>query len=110
MLIPSREIKIWLFSFQFLVLFFAVSLPADAVQKRSAAAKAEFRRQHPCPATGQKKGKCPGFEIDHIVPLCAGGADRPQNMQWLSKAAHKEKGKKDMQQCRTKRKKTAQEP
>ena len=30
-------------------------------------------------------------EVDHIVPLCSGGADSPENMQLLTKRQHREK-------------------
>ena len=29
--------------------------------------------------------------MDHIVPLCSGGADSPENMQLLTKRQHREK-------------------
>jgi hypothetical protein len=45
-------------------------------------ARRDFRRVHPCPATGKTKGRCPGWVIDHIVPLRDGGLDDPANMQW----------------------------
>jgi hypothetical protein len=50
--------------------------------RRSAAARAEFKRQQPCPSTGKSRGPCPGYVIDHIKPLACGGADMPENMQW----------------------------
>ena len=50
--------------------------------QRSMAAKTEFRRANPCPATGHTKGRCQGYVIDHIVPLKRGGPDTPANMQW----------------------------
>lgn len=42
---------------------------AQAKQYRSYAAKAEFKRESPCPANGHRRGPCPGYQIDHIVPL-----------------------------------------
>ncbi len=66
---------------------------------RDPAEKAAFRRTHACPATGATKGKCPGYEVDHIVPLCAGGADSPSNMQWLSTGRHKVKTKSERKTC-----------
>ncbi|MDZ7892361.1 MAG: HNH endonuclease signature motif containing protein [Rhodoferax sp.] len=38
--------------------------------------------------------------MDHITPLCAGGADTVENLQWLTKESHKEKTRGDVRQCR----------
>jgi hypothetical protein len=51
---------------------------------RSADAKHDFRKSHPCPSTGKTSGKCPGYVVDHVTPLKRGGADAPSNMQWQS--------------------------
>jgi 5-methylcytosine-specific restriction endonuclease McrA len=59
--------------------------------KRSPAARAAFRRDNPCPATGETRGACPGYVIDHIKALKRGGADEPANMQWQTTAAAKAK-------------------
>lgn len=59
-----------------------ISPHAESRIKRSAIAKAEFKRLHPCPSTNQPKGPCPGYIIDHIQALKHGGLDRPENMQW----------------------------
>ena len=61
--------------------------------KRSAMARAQFMRMHPCPSTGRHRGPCPGYVIDHIVALKRGGADRPGNMQWQTVQEAKEKDK-----------------
>jgi hypothetical protein len=42
-----------------------------------------FRLIHPCPATGKTIGSCPGWAIDHVIPLACGGCDDVHNMQWL---------------------------
>lgn len=52
-----------------------------------------FKKQHPCPATGKTYGSCPGYVVDHVVPLKRGGADAPSNMQWQTEAAAKAKDK-----------------
>ena len=49
---------------------------------RCSAARAAFERDNPCPSTSQSRGACPGYVVDHIVPLKRGGADLPSNMQW----------------------------
>jgi 5-methylcytosine-specific restriction endonuclease McrA len=54
--------------------------------RRSPVARREFRQEHPCPATDRTTGACPGYVIDHIVPLKRGGADNAENMQWQSTA------------------------
>ncbi|HUI84648.1 MAG TPA: hypothetical protein VL240_10510 [Candidatus Binatia bacterium] len=59
--------------------------------KRSQAAKDEFKRENPCPANGNRSGKCPGYVIDHVQPLECGGADAPSNMQWQTVAEGKAK-------------------
>ncbi len=68
--------------------------------ERSRSVLHQFRKAHPCPATGKIVGACPGWEIDHIRPLCAGGADAVGNLQWLTTAAHREKTRADMAGCR----------
>lgn len=49
----------------------------------------EFMRLHPCPANGHKHGACPGYVRDHIIPLCKGGPDTVENMQWQTTAEGK---------------------
>lgn len=57
--------------------------------ERSMAVRNEFRRR-----TGYPNGR-PGYEVDHIKPLFAGGVDATSNMQWLSKSAHRIKTRRD---------------
>lgn len=59
---------------------------------RSSYQVAAFKKQTICPATGKIEKSCKGFVVDHIVPLCACGDDKPFNMQWQSLA---EAAKKD---------------
>ena len=56
---------------------------------RSESAKVEFLRRH------NMNHIPPGMQIDHIIPLFAGGSDSPDNMQFLSVAEHHKKTKKD---------------
>lgn len=75
-----------------IALFLAVATaPTLAKQQRSAAAKNAFKQQQPCPSTGKSRGACPGYVIDHVVPLKRGGPDRPSNMQWQTKEEAKAK-------------------
>jgi len=57
--------------------------------KRSETARLTFEHHHPCPSTGKTSGACPGYVIDHIVPLKRGGDDAPGNMQWQTRDAAK---------------------
>lgn len=82
----------------FVVCSLLLAASADAAQ-RSKAARAEFQRENPCPATGKPRGACPGYEVDHIQPLCAGGEDRAANLQWLLVERHREKTRRDMAAC-----------
>lgn len=66
---------------------------------RSHAARAAFEKAHPCPANGHKSGACPGYVVDHIVPLACGGADAPSNMQWQTVADGKAKDKWERKDC-----------
>lgn len=63
-----------------------------------------FRAEHPCPATGRTRGACPGWHVDHVIALCAGGLDSPRNMQWITKEDHRFKTLVDVRECRKPRK------
>lgn len=90
----DQNLADWAFVLIFVLLwvaFVAILSAGDALAEdaphcgyryRSGPARAEFQRLHPCPSTGQRRGRCPGYVVDHIVALACGGADRPENMQW----------------------------
>lgn len=80
-----------------LILLLAMSAQAAP---RSGAERAAFKREHPCPATGQRRGNCPGYVIDHVQPLCAGGADHRSNMQWQALAESLVKDRWERSICR----------
>lgn len=65
---------------------------ADSTIARSRAMIAAFKRAHPCPANGKRAGACPGWAIDHVIPLVCGGCDSISNMQWLPNAMKSSKG------------------
>jgi hypothetical protein len=67
---------------------------------RTPAARIEFMKANPCPANGKTRGVCPGYVVDYVKPLCAGGANTPHNMQWLTVADAKIKAADKRRQCR----------
>jgi hypothetical protein len=79
-------------------------LSASAAERRSRAAIGAFRADHPCPITGQVTGPCrSGAErmvVDHIVPLCLGGADAPSNMRWQEYRQSRDKDRAELALCR----------
>lgn len=78
-------------------------LPAEAKHPRSSAARNAFVKGEPCPATGRTKLPCPGYVIDHVVPLCAGGLDQHVNMQWQTVEDAKVKDRDERRMCSAKR-------
>jgi hypothetical protein len=82
-----------------LVLAFAASV-ALAKTHRDPAQRTAFVQQHPCPSSGKTKGRCPGYVVDHIKPLCAGGPDAPSNMQWQTIQQAKNKDRLELAQCK----------
>lgn len=83
-----------------LALSLLIPFTADAKLPRSASARADFKRTNPCPSTGDRRGPCPGYMIDHIIPLCADGPDHPANMQWQSSYDAKRKDREERRMCR----------
>lgn len=85
----------------FLIAFILLGTPiAEAKTPRSSSAKAAFKMEQPCPATGSPKGKCPGYVIDHVIAVACGGADAPANMQWQTTSEAKAKDKWERKGCR----------
>lgn len=74
-------------------------LAADAAP-RSAAERLAFVRENPCPATGLRRGACPNFIVDHIIPLACGGPDHRSNMQWQTVAEAKAKDRWELRGCK----------
>jgi 5-methylcytosine-specific restriction endonuclease McrA len=83
----------------FISLLVALAFQVSAHPKRDPKAVRIFRYEHPCPATGKHHGTCSGYEIDHVIPLKCGGADKPDNMQWLTAKDHKAKTKRQAKLC-----------
>lgn len=77
----------------------AGTLSAQAAE-RSRAVRAEFQRSNPCPATGATRGRCDGWQVDHVRSLCSGGVDHPTNLAWISVEDHKRKTVNDVAICK----------
>ncbi len=56
---------------------------------RSQAEVRAYHKEQPCPSTGKARGACPGYQVDHVIPRRAGGADHRGNMHWLSVEDHR---------------------
>jgi hypothetical protein len=58
-----------------------------------------FLTAHPCPLTGLIKGRCPGYVIDHVIPLACGGADAVENMHWMRLDEMRVKDRAALREC-----------
>jgi hypothetical protein len=72
---------------------------ASANAHRDLHQRAAFTKAHPCPSTGKSRGACPGYVVDHVKPLCAGGRDHPSNMQWQTREEAKVKDREERKMC-----------
>lgn len=51
-----------------------------------------FKQAHPCPAPDPARpNACPGWVMDHVIPLACGGCDAVSNLQWLPTPVWREK-------------------
>ena len=75
----------------------------SATTHRDLSQLAAFQKAHPCPANGKTRGKCPGYVVDHVRPICGGGKDHPANMQWQTREAAKIKDREEWAQCHPRR-------
>jgi hypothetical protein len=82
-----------------LMVFVSTCSISYAKQKRSQEAKDNFKYSYPCPSNGNNHGACPGYVIDHIIPLDCNGADAPSNMQWQNISDGKAKDKWERKGC-----------
>lgn len=94
-LIATKPMRTFLIVIGLALLSMMLQEDASAKIKRSHAARREFIKLNPCPSTGKTGGRCPGYVIDHIVPLKRGGPDTPSNMQWQTREDAKAKDKSE---------------
>src|SRR5215470_13414817 len=76
-----------------------LALACTAEARDSEVARA-FRLSTPCPATGKAGPFCPGYVVDHKWPLCAGGPDTVDNMQYQTFAEAEVKDKLEHALCK----------
>jgi len=73
---------------------------SPSTQLKGTPAEVEFKRTHPCPSADAQDEACSGYVVTHVVPLCAGGANEPANMQWMRLDEAIEKERAAQEQCR----------
>lgn len=88
-----------------LLALLALAACQDERPARSRAEVRAYQRETICPSTGKFGAPCPGYQVDHIIPLCWGGADDRTQFQYLTIAEHRLKTKADIALCRAKRRK-----
>lgn len=81
--------------FAFLFFLSAFFLQIDSKQQRSRTQRNYFLVDQGYCQTTTNCRVPEGYEVDHKIPLYAGGADSPSNMQLLTKEKHKEKTRND---------------
>lgn len=61
----------------------AVVRDANGNTARSTKVLNAFKKQWACPSTGKHSGPCPGWAINHTIPLACGGRDIVSNLDWM---------------------------
>lgn len=92
--------RLWRCSAWALAALVLAQQPAWSAPTRSKALIAEFKRLNPCPANGQPRGPCPGYQVDHREALVCGGTDTLDNLQWLTIEEHRAKTRVEVKLCR----------
>ena len=67
---------------------------ADAARLREL-----FIKKYACPVNGKHTAACPGWVVNYVKPLCAGGADTIKNLQWQTVATAKRKEREAQKLC-----------
>ena len=84
------------------ILMLVLAFAAEARDGRNASEVRKFRMANPCPVTGETRGRCHGYEVDHVVARRCGGPDKASNLQWLAVREHKIKTAREARTCRGK--------
>ncbi len=71
----------------------------DEAQADAARQRALFVGKYACPVTGKHSEACPGWVVNYVKPLCAGGVDRQSNLQWQTVATAKRKEREAQKMC-----------
>lgn len=82
-----------------------LAILCSTAEARDPAQVRAFRKTHPCPSTGKTTGACPGWVVDHAIPLCLQALvpeplDVPANMQYQTYAESLKKDRLERQACR----------
>lgn len=85
--------------FAAVVIMLVASFSVSLASSRDPKAVAAFRADHSCPSTGKVSGHSPNYVVDHTYPLCAGGADTPENMMWMEREASYAKDRIERELC-----------
>lgn len=62
---------------------YPIARDVNGVIIRSSTVISTFKRIHPCPSTGLTYGSCPGWQVNHVIPLACGGCDSVSNLDWM---------------------------
>ena len=75
------------------------SRPIDDEPQADARQRELFVKKYACPVNGKHTEICPGWVVNYVKPLCAGGADRLSNLQWQTVATAKRKEREAQKMC-----------
>ena len=77
----------------------ATSRPIDEEPQADSGQKELFVKKYACPVNGKHTQLCPGWVVNYVKPLCAGGPDRITNLQWQTVATAKRKEREAQKMC-----------